>query len=115
MKNCFSIPTYCEDLHRSKIMNLLTRVRKVLPNDFKLFTRDQWIYSKGLITKIRFVSRECERVQWNLPRIFERPILIVLHPLIYFKIPLNKSVILLLTVQPIYIFHFLNLMEQEHF
>jgi len=75
MKNCFSIPTYCEDLHRSKIMNLLTRVRKVLPNDFKLFTRDQWIYSKGLITKIRFESRECERVQWKLPRIFERPCL----------------------------------------
>ncbi|WP_413291339.1 hypothetical protein [Bdellovibrio sp. HCB337] len=75
MQLCFSISSYDEDLHRHKIMNLLTRVRKVLPSDFEIFTRNQWMYSKGQLKKIRFENREGERAKWELPRIFERPCL----------------------------------------
>jgi len=75
MQLCFGMSFYDEDLHRHKIMNLLTRARKIVPEDFEIFTRDQRMYSKGQLKKIRFENREGERVQWELPRIFERPCL----------------------------------------
>lgn len=75
MQICFSISTYDEDLHRAKIMNLLTRIRKVLPKDFIIFTRDQWVYTKGQIKKILFENHETKYSQWELPSIFERPCL----------------------------------------
>lgn len=75
MLKCFSINSYDEHLHRHKLMNLLTRARKILPRDFVLFTRNQYVYSKGKLKAMRFIENSSASVRWALPRIFDLPCL----------------------------------------
>lgn len=73
MELCFSIDGYDEDHHQRKIMNLLTRVRKLLPNEIKIFTKDQRVYVEGSFKSVRFINEASENVKWSLPRIFDLP------------------------------------------
>lgn len=73
MELCFSIPSYSEDHHRPKIMNLLTRLRKMLPASLELYTKDERLYSKGDFSKICILQRENIITQWALPALFDRP------------------------------------------
>lgn len=75
MTLCFEIKFYDEDIHRNKVMNLLTRLRKILPEEVQIFTKDQRVYIQGPLNRIRVQNSENETVVLELPLIFDKPCL----------------------------------------
>ena len=54
LHEAFDIPYYESDVHNAKVMNLLTRVRKLLPKQVALFTRQEKIYVESDTLKVKF-------------------------------------------------------------
>lgn len=75
MIHCFDFRFYDESLHRDKIMNLLTRTRKLLPLGTEIITRQERVYLQGSLKSLTLHNATTLAAHWDLPLLLERPCL----------------------------------------